>query len=473
MKTNIEQLADFAAATPFADLPEVIVDESKRLLLDSLGCALAGVDNPKGRIGIDYGRLMGGSGNATIIGTTDKVSPFGAAFANGELINTLDMDAVLPPGHVTPYVLPGALALAETAGSSGKELIRSIAVSHEISWRMGKAMDYLRDMQDGMLSTPPVFGYSSTIFGATAAIGMLQRQSTETLSHSLGIAGSIPPVQSMMSHFHHAPSTTIKYLMAGVLVQAAMTAAYMGQMGHRGDVNILDDAEYGFSRFIGTRRWEPANITADLGKRWGFNTEQSYKPYPHCRILHAPLDCLAEIIGKHDILPDEIDGVNVLVEGFVQKPTWLNKDIRHVHDAQFSIAHGIAVGAQRIPPGRDWQDPANVFSPSVMNLMNKVTHQVHPNYEKELAAHGAARPTKVEVHARGTTFTAERQYPRGSPSPDPTTRMTNEDLILKFRHNADGVLTSSAVDDVVDAVTNLERVPNFSTVMRLVARSRF
>jgi 2-methylcitrate dehydratase PrpD len=317
-----------------------------------------------------------------------------------------------------------------------------------------------------------VFGYSNTIFGATAAIGMLQRQSQDVLAHSLGIAGSIPPAHAQIPFFRHAPSTTIKYLMAGALVQAAMTAAHMGQMGHRGDVEILDDAEYGFARFIGTRRWEPGNITRELGTQWGFVTEQSYKPYPHCRILHAPLDCLTAIVEQHDIKPEEIDGIKVLVEGFVEQPVWLNRDIRQVHDAQFSIAHGIAMGAHRLPPGREWQDPKHVFSPSVLALMEKVTHEVHPDYVKELAGHGAARPTKVEVRARGKTFIAEQRYPKGSPSPDPASSMSTEELARKFSHNAEAALSPQAIDSVINAVLALERAPDFAAVMGQVARSR-
>lgn len=472
MTTLIEQLARFATDTRFEDIPADVVQEAKRLVLDSLGCALAGTDNPKGRIGIEYGRLMGGQGNATIIGTADRASIFGAAFANGELINALDMDAVLPPGHVTPYVLPGALALGETLGASGKEMIRAVAVSHEMSWRIGKAMDYLRDTKDGKVSPPPVFGYSSTVFGATAAIGMLQRQSPDVLAHSLGVAGSIAPAHSQIPFFQHVPSTTIKYLMAGALVQSAMTAAHMGQLGHRGDLQILDDAEFGFPRFIGTRRWEPGNITQELGARWGFIAEQSYKPYPHCRILHAPLDCVHEIVEKHDLRPDEIDNINVLVEGFVEQPVWLNKDIRHVHDAQFSIAHGIAIGAHRLAPGRDWQDPKNVFSPSVLALMEKVTHEVHPDYVKALTAHGNARPTKVEIRARGKTFAAERRYPKGSPSPDPSSLMTTEELVQKFCHNAESALTPRAIDGIVNAVLDLDKTASFAAVMSQTARSR-
>ena len=314
--------------------------------------ALAAVEEPKGRIGIDYARVIGGTGEATIIGTADKVNVAAAAFANGELINALDMDAVLPPGHVTPYVLPGALAVGETRGASGKSLITALAVAHEMSHRLGKAMDYLRDTRDGKVAPPPVFGYSSTIFGATAAIAMLKGLPAPVTADALGIAGSIAPVNSQSAWFQHAPSSTIKYLMAGALTQSAITAAHMAEFGHRGDIQTLDDREYGFPRFIGTQRWEPDAITAQLGADWRFPAEQSYKPYPHCRILHSLIDLLTDIVRSNGIRPDEIDGIKVLVEGFTEQPVWLNRTIEHVHDAQFSIAHGIALAAHCPPPGR-------------------------------------------------------------------------------------------------------------------------
>ena len=77
------------------------------------------------------------------------------------------------------------------------------------------------------------------------------------------------------------------------------------------------------------------------------------------------------------------------------------------------------MGAHRLTPGWDWQDPKNVFSPSVLGLMNKVTHEVHPDYVKEVTAHASARPSKVEVRARGKTFVAEKLYPKGSLRPTP------------------------------------------------------
>lgn len=467
-KTIVEKLAQFTTASLYEQLPHAVVHEAKRILLDSIGCALAGLEMPKGRAGVDFGRLMGGlDGNASILGGRVKTSVVGAAFANAELINTLDMDCVLPPGHVAPAVVASVLAVGETEQSGGKAIIEAIAIAHEMSYRFGKAMVNLRDTKNGESHPPSIFGYTSPIFGATAAIGRLKGYSTEVVANSIGIAACISPVNSMMTWIHNAPATTIKYTVMGVLAQQAFTAACMGEFGHRGDLKVLDDSEYGYARFIGTEKWETQHFTDALGSEWRFPAETSYKPYPHCRVFNALQDCVIKIVEENDLKPDEIDGIKVYVEGFAQKPVWVNRDILDVHDAQFSMYHGIAVAAHRVTPGKDWLAPELIHSRSVMTLMGKVTSEVHPDYVKLLTGNNASRPARVEVLARGRTFVEERRYPKGSRSPEHDSYMTDDELVGKFRHNAKGVLAQGNINSMVDAVMNLECVDNFASVLSL------
>lgn len=473
MSTLVETLAHFTTQVTYEQLPSNVVEESKRILLDSIGCALGGLSHSKGTIGVDYARIMGAGvpgAQATILGTGERVSTVAASFANGELINALDFDAVLPPGHVSPYVLPGALAVSEASRGSGKELICAIAISHEMSNRIGKATDYLRDIKNGKVSPPPVYGYASTVFGATAAIGRIKGYSKEVLADALGIAGSVSPVNSHWVWSQHAPATTIKYTAAGPLVQSAMAAAHLAEFGHRGDWRMLDDAEFGYRRIIGSARWEPQHISAGLGDEWVFPREQTYKPYPHCRILHGLLDCLTEIVETNDLKPGEIESIKAWVEGFVMQPLWLLRDIAHVTDAQFSVAHGLSVGAHRIPPGKEWQSPEVVFNPSVLALMDKVSFEIHPDYENLLVDNAASRPARIEVRARGRSFVGEKRYPKGSLSPDPQTRMTNAELAAKFDRNAEGAVAPRNVAHAIDALLSLEDVSDISSVIRLLSK---
>ena len=209
MTTLVEQIVAFADRLRFEDLPPPVVGESKRLLLDSIGCAIAA-------LGIDKGH-MGGAAEATIFGTGTKVSMSAAAFANGELINTLDYDALIsPPGHVAPYVIPAILATAEKRGASGRDLVRALAVSHEISARFGKAMADVRDVPPGeKISFPAVSGYSSSIFGGTLGTAMLAGLDRARSASALGLAGHIAPTQTMGKSVLTMPATTDKYVLAG------------------------------------------------------------------------------------------------------------------------------------------------------------------------------------------------------------------------------------------------------------------
>jgi 2-methylcitrate dehydratase PrpD len=467
-KTIVEILAEFTSDTSFGRLPAAVVEESKRLMVDSVGCALGGLSHPKGVIGVKYAALQGPGApgeQSTVLGTGDRVSAIAAAYANGELMNALDFDAVLPPGHVSPYVIPCALAAAEAAGASGKELLSAVAIAHEMSNRIGKALDYLRDTKDGKPTPPPVFGFSSTVFGAAAAVGKVRRHALATLVSDLGIAGAMSPVNTQWSWSVHTPTATVKYGLAGAVTQAAMAATYMAELGHTGDIQVLDDGEHGYRRLIGSARWQPERITPDLGSTWYFPSEQSYKPYPHCRILHAPLDVLIDIVEKHDIKPSEIESITAWVEGWVMKPLWTNRRIEHVTQAQFSMAHGLALGAHRIPAGKRWQAPEVVFDPSVLGLMDKVHCEVHPDYVKRVASDAASRPTRIEVQARGRTFVGEALYPKGSLSPDPHSKMSNDEISAKFVRNAEGVLSPQATDRALEQLWNLEQVADVGSLM--------
>ncbi|MFH1602995.1 MAG: MmgE/PrpD family protein, partial [Pseudomonadota bacterium] len=58
-------LARFVAETRYEDLPQEVVHETKRLILDVLGSALAGSGTELGVIALKYVRLLGGKPECT------------------------------------------------------------------------------------------------------------------------------------------------------------------------------------------------------------------------------------------------------------------------------------------------------------------------------------------------------------------------------------------------------------------------
>lgn len=466
--TLTEQLAAFTASTSFDALPAQVVQEAKRDIFDAIGCALAAKGQPKAVAGIECGLRIGGtSGPASLLGTGQRSTIFGAAFANGEMINTLDADTVMPPGHVSPYVLPGAFAVAEALGRSGKDLIAAVAVSHEMSVRFGLAMDQTRDQKDGKAAMTAVLGYSASIFGATASVARLKAMDAATTATALGLAAATTPVNAHGAWLRHSPPSTIKYLMAGGLAQSALAAAEMAELGHRADLQLLDDVEFGYPRYIGTRRWDTETLVGGLGTQWLFPSRLLFKPYPHCRVLHAPLDILIDLVHRHDIRVDEIESITSWGEAWAYVlPAFTFREISGVQDAQFCFAHGLAVAAHRVTPGPRWQDPQVVFDPSVMALKDKVRLVIHPDAVGSMASNPSSRPSRVEIRARGQVFSGERQFPKGTPSPDPATYMTDDELAAKFLTFTEGLLAPAVADRAVDTLLNLEREADFAPVIR-------
>jgi 2-methylcitrate dehydratase PrpD len=177
MGTTSSVLAEFVNRTRFEDLPENVVWEVKRILLDSLGCALAGLRTVKGKTVFSLG-FKGGSPEATIVGVEQKVPASAAAFINGELLNALDYDVLCAPtGHVTPYLLSAPLAVAEWKQVSGKELILAVAISHEVAQRVCSGLIIpdrlsIKTTDEGLPVQLPIHG---TVFTSSAESPVLPK----------------------------------------------------------------------------------------------------------------------------------------------------------------------------------------------------------------------------------------------------------------------------------------------------------
>ncbi len=306
MATALEKIADFGVNLHFEDLPREVVHESKRMLLDSIGCALAGLSIDKGKIAVEAAKKMGGPGEATIIGTGDAVSCFAAAFANGELMNALDYDVcIIPGGHVAPGILPAMLALAEKGGASGKSLISAMAAGNEISARFGYCLGYHRDPEHlakaKSVGFAEVSGYASQIFGALGS-GMLLGLDSEEMTNALGLVGNIVPVQAQTKFFRTPPPAGMqKYCLMGWMNNTILVSVLLASCGYKSDAAVLE-GDYGFWRFVGSYKWDPARLLDKLGTEWLMLPITVYKPYPACRCLHTAMGCLRHIIKENKLL---------------------------------------------------------------------------------------------------------------------------------------------------------------------------
>src|SRR5258708_7311320 len=125
MSANVtEELAGFAASLQYENIPERVREHCKNLLLDTLACAVAGHRGEETRQVATLASALAQSNESTVI-AGETLSLAGATILNGYLVTAVTMCDVHRPTltHVTPEVMPPALAIAERDGSSGRDLL--------------------------------------------------------------------------------------------------------------------------------------------------------------------------------------------------------------------------------------------------------------------------------------------------------------------------------------------------------------
>ena len=466
METVTGKLVDFIMKMDFAALPHEVIHECKRILLDSLGCALLSRTVDKGRISIELARRLGGPPESTVIGSRDKVSAAGAAFANGELINAMDMDvAVYPGGHVSPLVIPACLALAESKRASGKELLLALALAHEIAQRIGGCLGGMKryNKQEAQIEVVDVYGYSFSIFGGAAGAGRISKLSREQMLNAVGMAGyfSAPPTVMKWRNTDHCAMT--KYVSAGWVSEGVVTAVLLAELGYLGDHTVLD-GDYSYWRFAGSDRWRPENLFKKLGEEWQM-LGASYKLYPCCGTLLGSVDAFVEIIAENNLSPELIDEVRVYGDPFDEKPLWTNTELWSQMDTEFSVPYIFSLLAYDIP-GIEWQEKKTMQNPRVLEFMKKVSLHPHPEFDRLMLEDRRNNMSAVDVIAKGQTFRKEKAWFKGGAF-STESRLTDEELKTKFLNNVSRVLTPETADKAVKAIFNLEKENDISAFLPL------
>src|SRR5580692_11152984 len=172
-----QALAQFAAALRYEDIPPRVREHCKTLLLDALACAVAGrLGEETGQIAALASGLAQGSESSVIGG--NHLSLAGATLLNAYLVTAVTMCDVHRETmtHVTPEVMPPALAIAERDGLSGRALLTAIAAGCEVTTRVGIGLAHPKFRARGWHG-PGIFGP----FGAAAAVGSLLKFDAETM----------------------------------------------------------------------------------------------------------------------------------------------------------------------------------------------------------------------------------------------------------------------------------------------------
>ena len=135
----VRQVAGNMLSVAAGAIPWSVVEQTKVLILDCIGCALAATEEPALACASRVFAQLGGNPDLSVIGSSRRVNRPQAVLLNGILIRSLDMnDAYIGPGqmgHPSDHIAV-ALSVGEKFRASGLSVIASVALCRRESFRL-------------------------------------------------------------------------------------------------------------------------------------------------------------------------------------------------------------------------------------------------------------------------------------------------------------------------------------------------
>src|SRR5499427_3558454 len=434
-------LAAFAASLTCDAIPDRVRGYCKDLLLDALACAVAGHAGEETHQLAALSSALAQSRESTVIGG-DRLSLAGATMLNGYLITAVTMcDAHRPTmTHITPEVVPPALAVAERDRLSGRELLVALAAGFEVTTRIGIGVDFPEFRARGWHG-PGIFGP----FGAAAAVGRLLGFDADAMSRAFGLAGS-----QAAGTFAAWGTPTVKFHQCRGALSGLMSALLANEkfVATREFLTAPDGGLYNSYVSGG----HPQTAVLDLGKRWELE-QIALRPWPAASSIQGMMTAMFDIVEKHKVDAAQVKTLRIALSqpvfdlhGNLAKYQGKFEALLSAHYVAAAILHDRELTLAQF-------DPKRYDDLKLRRFAERVEVRAEPGLR------GVAALVDVET-VPGESFSARCDQPLGAPE----NRLSRAQIDAKFRTYAPGRLSPSHVADVIDAVARLEHLASVRTL---------
>jgi len=455
-KTNCtEELVRFVTETQYAGFPAEVLSAAKRCILDGIAVILAGSTEPCSRIVLQYVRSLAGRRECAILGKGKFRAPAPlAALFNGTAGHAMDFDDSLMPQtpdravllHPTLGPLAAGLAVGEKLGSSGRDFLTAFLVGFEAECRISEAIH--PDHWKRGFHTSNTVG----VFGAALTAARLMGLTSEKVRNALGIAASM--ASGLMVNF----GTMVKPLHAGRAAESGIASTQMAGLGYIAHPEALEGPKGFFHAFAGG--FDINQIRGRLGRPFSV-LRVSIKPYPCGVVGHPIMDGAKSMAVKHDIRPEEVEGVIVATGSHVLNLLRYQKAQNELQ-AKFCVPFQVASIILRRRAGVMEFTDDFVRSPATQKMMGRVEAVADPAID----ALGMDKTvTRIEIRLRdGRVLQEEFSKPyRGGPG----NPFSSEDLEEKFNDCVQRVLKPPQAARLRKAVASLEDMDSVGTLAKM------
>jgi 2-methylcitrate dehydratase PrpD len=438
-------LAEKAIALRYDELPSPVRELAGQCILDYLGVALAGAEDPLVRILLDEMAEAGGSPQASVIGHEARLPALSATLVNGAASHALDYDDVnmAMPGHPSVAILPGLLALAELMSSSGRDVIAAFVAGYETACRIGAAL----------LPGHYNLGFHSTgtvgSFGAAAACARLLGLDAERTAMALGIVGT--QAAGLKSQF----GTMCKPFHAGKAAQNGLLAARLAQRGFSSRTDIVECVQ-GFALTHGPDfAPEAALATPEAGFHVLVNL---FKYHAACYFTHAPIECARRLRVEQRLTPDMIAGIKIRIDASCDRVCNIPVPVDGLQ-SKFSLRQTVSMALAGVDTASLGAYSAeNAHEPGLMQLRERVRFEWQEGWPQTLCE------LELEL-VDGRCISA--RHDAGVPAADIAAQ--GERLAAKFDALVAPVLGSPRGRELREMISDLDNLADIRGLIRLAA----
>lgn len=464
MNSISQGLARFAST---AIVPDRVLIPLRDRFLDTIGVSLAALNLETSTAVLEHAYDLGGTPQASIIGSRTRIPAPAAAFANGVLAHSLDYDDTHLPSilHPSASIIPAVLATAQMTGASGTEALRAAAIGIEICCRLGLAGYSSKNRSSLYFERGQ---HATSICGAVAgavASALLMGADEAVIADAIGLA------VSMGSGVIEANRSggTVKRLHCGFAAQSAVTAAMLARRGITGPSTSLE-GRFGFFQAWIDGNFDPEPLTEGLGEHWE-TAGLFYKPYPCNHFTQTGIDAAIRLresgLRIHDISALTL-GVASQTVRTIGEPLVDKQSPTTGYLAKFSGPYTIAaalLGGGGLGLGLDDFTDELVRDAERRALMHRITVIADEHCD---SIYPDQFPATLTAHLKdGSTLTERVLTNRGGPERP----LSTEELLVKFRDCAGRVLSAEGVAQVESATANFDNLTNVEPLLDATAKT--
>ena len=446
------QLADYVHSINYQDVPEKVVHETKKRIVDSLGCAIGAFNADPVKISRRVAEAARDIQGSTLFGTRKKTVPDLAAFVNGIMVRYFDYnDTYLSkePAHPSDNIGP-CFSVAESERVTGRDLLLSIILAYEIQCRLCDAADIRHRGWDHVC-----YGLASTALAASKLMDLDSEKMTQAANLALNSHITMRQVRAGELSMWKGCS------FANAARNGVFSALLAGQ-GMTGPSPIFE-GEMGFFKQV-SGPFE-MNIDDFGGKNGSFKIAETYLKFFPAEIhsqtsIWAALEARKEIEKPEDIVSVEIASHEAGYTILGKDPEKWNPLTKETADHSLPYIVGMALLEGKID--NSTYSEKKFRDPKILDFLKKIT-VVEDKALSSMYPEAVANMVTVKLSS-GKVVSKQVDYHKGHPK----NPMSDQDVEEKFLRLTRKILDKNHARRILDAIWNLEKTKDVSKVVSMM-----